>query len=287
MSTVASSKKAMDASPVGIILALFVIITIVLFVPSVHNFIIDRLNIDKCLASVSVKSLAITIGSVGTRLWDPVQLNLECPTEQLIVGDDQVYDNYAKKKVVSFDKGKLDGLSYERQLKTVLADKEYDCARKFHQGRIDPFARLDGTEHCVMCADVQFDASARERLKKEGKVSLDDFNLFLWDNYADGKTRYAEFIYAIPADKVEEFKAGKVSIGLSEQHAVIFYSGRGGTIAEVAANMKSLFAGGSGADVLGIVFGTIIEKSADGFIHKIGVDIVPLSSVQGSCTQLY
>ena len=311
-------KKGYDSSLVGLILGLAFIISMVIIGPVIYRYLTSQTDIDKCRASVSVKSVAISIGSAGTRFVDPAQLNFDCHTATLVLKKD-AYDVFkttsVDKQVMKYDSTQQ---SYDDKLKKVFADSMRDCWDMFGKGEIDPFTRLDGNEHCVICSQIKFDQSAKDELQKQEKAALTDFNRFLVENYANSRQTYSSFLYSVepsdvsnPSSKAAELIKDSKPIDFSE-HAVFYYSTRGTGAADAAASVAkivgcsptsattsilkkipgvgkviSVTAFLSSTCIGGKMLGFAIESLADGTIHYVGVAQAPLEEVQKRCSQLY
>ncbi len=304
-------KKGFDFSLGNIILGLIFIISMVLIGPPIYKHLTAQNEIEKCRASVSVKSISITLGSAGTRFVDPAELNLDCKTSTLKLKDDGVYD-IDDGQVAKLDDAVSDeGGKYHNQLKKVIADSMRDCWDQFGRGEIDPFTRLDGDAHCIICSHIVFDPSAKEKLQKEpGKLELLDFNKFLVENNANTRQKYSSFLFKVEPSEAGDFVKDSKPIDANIEHAVIYYSARGSNAADAAASIVKIMAGCTPGPikkrlpgwfrktvsvvdfinpscVAGRMIGFAIENTADGTIHNVGVARVPLTDIENKCSRLY
>lgn len=283
-------KKAFSAL-VSVILVLLVIIAMATVSPRILEAFQGKKDVEVCKASVSAKAISIKLTSLGTKLVDPAQLNLDCHTARypLVAKKDGTYQD--GRIVTKFSEGKFADKKYEDKLKTVVADSMAQCWDMFHKGEIDPFTRLDGTEHCVMCYDLVFDKDAKEELQKESNTqALDDFNKFLLQNYYTSKETYSQFIYGIGPNDVaaEDFVSAENSpeFDANTQYAVIYYSSRGGSFDEAIDNARKIL-GNTPQGLLAKVVAFVVEKPVDALIHNVGVAALPLSDVADRCARLY
>lgn len=273
---------------VNIILGLVFIIAAVALAIPVYKALTAKKDVDICRASVSVKATSVKLTSFGTGLVDPVQLNFDCHTATLVVKNDGVYDINGKPDS-KFSEQKYTGRTYEDKLKLVVADSMAQCWDMFLRGEVDPFTRLDGTEHCVMCYDILFDETAKDKLRKDSETktqtTLNGFNKFLLDNYYSKNERYSEMIYGIgPNDaKAADFVKNSPKLDVGTQYAVVFYSGRGNSIADAAAKVAKIVGGA----IIGKGLAFIIKKPVDALTHLVGVAALPLNEVADKCARLY
>ncbi len=315
-------KKGYDFALVGVILGVVVIIVYLVVSLKAHTVLASEKDIETCRASVNTKSIAITFGSFGTRVSDPIDLNLDCHTTHLVVKKDSVekygVENQDGRTVTKFNEGKFDGKNYEDKLKTVIADSLENCWKMFGMGQIDAFTRLDGDKHCIMCYDIAFDKTAKEELQakkdKGDKQTLDNFNQFLVDNTGSNRQTYAKYLYNVEPDEAADFAKDpqKLSnLSVNTQYAIIYYSARGNSIADAAAKAGEIVGcsnrPGKGTiksflgpfrrivDIVDFVnptclgakvVGFAIQGTADAFTHQVGVANVPIEKLKDQCTQL-
>ena len=305
-------KKGYEFALVGVILGVVVIILYAVGSLRAHRVLASEKDIETCRASVSTKSIAITFGSFGTRVADPIDLNLDCHTTGLVVKKDGV-ENQDGKPVTKFNEGKFYGKNYEDKLKTVIADNMENCWKMFGQGQIDPFTRLDGDKHCIMCYDIFFDKTAKEELqaKKEkgDKQTLDNFNQFLVDNTGSNRQTYAKYLYDVEPAEAEDFAKDSQPLDINKQYAIIYYSVRGTGFTDAAAKGAEILGCGISEKLISWlpgpfrnifkivdfvnptclgakVVGFAIQGTTDAFIHQVGVVNVPIEKLNDQCTQL-
>lgn len=303
-------KKGYDTSLNNVILGVVFIIAAFVVGLKVHTALASESDIETCRASVNTKSIAIKFGSFGTRVADPVDLNLDCHTTDLIVKKDGV-ENQDGMPVAKFDEGRFEGKKYEDKLKTVMADSMEDCWKMFGKGEIDPFTRLDGNKHCVQCYEIIFDREAKEEMQKaHDKQTLDNFNRFLVENIGSNRGTYAKFLYKIEGqEEAEDFSKDSQPLDISKQYAVIFYSARGNGVADAAAKAGEIVSCPSqwipiknflgpfrkivevgdfvNPDCLGAkLIGFAITAPTDALIHQVGIAYMPIEKMSGACRRL-
>ncbi len=300
-------------SLVSAILGVIFIIMMIKAAPFIYTMLFSKSDIDKCRASVSVKAISVEVGSLGTGLVDPAQLNLDCHTRFLVAKKDGVYDG--GKRVVDFGDRRFDEKSTEDNLKTVVADKMRDCWYMFGSGETDPFSKLGGNIHCIECYEIKFDDEVRKEDEKEkGVAVLSDFTGFLAANQIgeDPKSEtYAKYLYKsdIVPDKPYD-------LDTSKQYGVVYFRGTWAQADEVAKGVlggsavggclvggKVGLIGGSffgpigtvvggvvGAGVGcagGLVVGIVAADKASGIDKTIGVAVAPVENLGAKCGKLY
>lgn len=298
----------------NVILGVVFIIAAIVVSLKVHTALASESDIETCRASVNTKSISIKFASFGTRVADPVDLNLDCHTTDLFLKKDGV-ENQDGKTVAKFDEGRFEGKKYEDKLKTVMADSMENCWKMFGKGEIDPFTRLDGDKHCIQCYEIIFDGEAKDEMQKaHNKQTLDNFNKFLVDNIGSNRETYAKFLYKIEGqdEAAKKFTEDSPPLDINKQYAVIYYSARGNGVADAAAKAAEMFGcssfPGEGTikkflgpfrrfvEVVDSVDPTCLQAKLVGFAiqgataafttHQVGVANIPLDKMGSACRRL-
>ncbi len=304
--------KKGDLGFVSVILGIFFILSMIPAAPFLYTMMFSKSDIEKCRASVSVKSISIEAGSVltlGKKLVDPMQLNLDCHTRFLVAKKDGVFDGGRKAQDFGEKSDpRFDGEDLGFKLKTAVADRMWDCWYMFGAGETDPFSQLGGDTHCVPCYEIRFDDEVNKEIP-----TLGGFTEFLAKEYRSAKQdmTYAKYLYKSDDDAA----LPQTGIDTAGQYGIVYYRkiGRfydeagkaafGGSIA--GGCMVGVYAGaavGSAAPLVGTVVGGAVGGAAGclgGFAVglmtsdaltndvNIGVAAINTKNMPGACRKIY
>ncbi|MBI3036191.1 hypothetical protein HYY73_00320 [Candidatus Woesearchaeota archaeon] len=314
-----SGRKRGDMSIVSTILGVVFIILMIKAAPFLYTLLTSKSDIEKCRASVSVKSISIDSASIltlGKRLSDPLQLDLACHTRFLNVKKDGVYDGnkiyFGNYRPADFNYARFVDQDLPDKLKTAVADRMLDCWDMFGNGEIDPFA--SGNIHCIECYELVFSEEVKKEIQdKKGVPVLSDFTGFLASSYADNKqtTTYSQYLY-----KSNDVKGQVYDLNMSKQQGIVYYRGtfeladefaKGSVVLSTAGGCfigaKVGLVGGSFFGPVGTVVGGVVVggagcagglflglTAADKALNMdktIGVAVVPVENLGKKCGKLY
>ncbi|MBI2550515.1 hypothetical protein HYV83_05050 [Candidatus Woesearchaeota archaeon] len=318
-----SGRKRGDMSIVSVILGVIFIIFMIKAAPFLYTLLTSKSDIEKCRASVSVKSISIDSASIltgGKRLSDPLQLDLACHTRLLVAKKEGVYDGnkiyFGNYRPADFNDARFVDQDLPDKLKTAVADRMLDCWDMFGKGEIDPFSKLGGDIHCIECYEFVFSNETKKEVQdkdKKGAPVLSDFTGFLASSYADNKqtTTYAQYLY-----KSNEVKGQVYDLNMSKQQGIVYYRGTfeladglakgtlglstaggcfigakvglvGGSFFGPVGTVVGGVVGGGVGCVGGLVLGITAADKASGIGKTIGVAIVPVENLGEKCGKLY
>lgn len=303
-------KSGVEFGLVGIILGVVFIIAMVAAAPYIYTLFFSKSDIEKCRASVSVKSISIKYGTLGTRLFDPLDLNLDCHTKFLVAKKGGLHDTGSGKKLTDFSDRKLADTDLQYQLKTSVADRMAECWYMFGKGEVDPFSKFSGNVHCVQCYDIIFSDDEKEGVQKDAPA-LYDFPKFLAENYANEKETYAKYLYKANIPDLPRY-----DLDTSKEYSVVYYRSTKEFSDEVAQGvLGTSFVGGcfvgikvgavtgalfgpggavtggfigGGAGCLGGLLAGVVASSKTADIGKtFGIALIPIDSLGSTCRKLY
>jgi hypothetical protein len=293
-SNLKGKKRGMEFTLVNAILGVAFIIGMVIAAPVLLDLI--KNDIDRCRLSASLKATSIDFGSLGTRLSDPVQLNIDCHTKFLTAKKDGFFED--DKRFEGFNKREFKNNDLEFNTKKAIGNRMAECWYMFGNGKIDYFSKLSGDSHCIECYEIKFDEEVKEELP-----AIEDFEDFLVEtNYKD--TTYATYLFNEEVTKLPEFN----SLETGKTYAVTYFRSTASFSDELA---KGAFVGGVGGGCIlggslgsvlgpvgtvagagvgcagGLVLGIFSSSDIADTDKTMGVTLVPLESLGSSCRKLY
>ncbi len=204
-------KKAQESAGVPVHLLLIVIAIAalaVIFFIYLFPKLVEFPEREMCRLSVIAKSETKVTGSES-------EIPLNCHTNLLDIKKDGIYKD--GNIDVVFKRGE-NVPDTEDKIKKYVANQMYDCWYQFNEGQSDPWGDwgLGTTQHCVICADINFDSEFNEKIPK-----IDKFGEFLnTEKFSrSSKETYAKYL----GGDIETIEGSEdLYIDTSQPHLVLY-----------------------------------------------------------------
>ncbi len=227
---------------VGAILGLVFVIILIFAGYMVYKFITERDPVELCKLSVVAKAGTTY---AGAELTSPFK-DLNCQTTRITISEKGIKSSKpGEDKKFSDDKTKNSNF-----VKKVIADELHDCWYQFGEGKINFWGDFDSGKRCVICSDIRFDDSAKDKNKLP--PTIEDFGKYLFTEFKPGTSYY---------DFLTSGSRGDLGSPITDTGKTVIDTGKGYSVLHVTAK-EDLKVKAIGAALAGAIIGCKVGATA-------------------------